>query len=249
MNRTGADRIGRIDTHSHLLPGIDDGCKSVEESVACARVLVENGYTHALCTPHIWSKYVGVSRTSVPRMCAQLQAEYDQAGVPLKLLPGGELNLFLGVTRTPAEDVVPLALGKYQLVDMWAAEIPPFFEDAVRWLQQDLGLTVILAHPERMRAVQDQPDLVDYFASLGMLLQGNLQCFADPPDAHTRRCAEQFLLDRRYFMLGSDTHNPETIGVRMKGLQRVMDLVGTSETMTLTRERPLSIIPDRMGMR
>src|SRR4029077_3996210 len=108
--------IGRIDVHSHLLPGIDDGCKTVEESIACARVLVANGYTHAFCTPHIWSKYEGVSRTTVPVWCSVLQKELDAAGVALKVLPGGELNLFVGVTKTPADEVVPLGLGEYVLV-------------------------------------------------------------------------------------------------------------------------------------
>src|SRR5688572_23934960 len=155
--------IGRIDVHSHLLPGIDDGCKTVAESIACAKVLVANGYTHAFCTPHIWAKYEGVSQVSVPNWCAALQKELDRAQVPLKLLPGGELNLFLGVERTPAEDVVPLGLGGFVLIDMWGAELPPFFEPAIRWLQNDLKLKVIMAHPERMRAVQDKPELVDYF--------------------------------------------------------------------------------------
>jgi len=168
-----APRIGRIDVHSHLLPGVDDGCKTVEESIACARVLVANGYTHAFCTPHIWAKYTGVSRTSVPRWCAALQTELDRAEVPLKLMPGGELNLFAGVNRFPVEDIVPLGLGNHMLVDIWAATLPDFFEESIQWLQ-GLGLSVILAHPERMRAVQDDPGLVDYFQSLGMYLQGNL---------------------------------------------------------------------------
>ena len=114
---------GRIDVHTHLLPGVDDGCKTVEESIACARVLVANGYSHAFCTPHIWHKFEGISRTSVPRMCATLQAELDKAEVPLKVLPGSELNLFLGVNKTPADEIVPLGLGKYVLVDLWAAEL------------------------------------------------------------------------------------------------------------------------------
>lgn len=237
---------GRIDVHSHLLPGIDDGCKSVEESIACAKVLVANGYTHAFCTPHIWPTYKGVSRVSVPRWCAALQKALDAAAVPLRLLPGGELNLYLGVEKTPHEDLVPLALGKYMLVDMWVAEIPPFFEPAIRWLQS-MGLKVILAHPERMRAVQDRPDVIDYFDSLDVLLQGNLQCFGDKPDAITRRCAERFLLDGRYFLLGSDSHNPQSMGIRMAGLARVMELVGEEAVQTLTVTNPCKLAPDLLS--
>ena len=234
---------GRIDVHSHLLPGIDDGCKTIEQSIECARVLVENGYTHAFCTPHIWPSYKGISRTSVPRWCNLLEAEYERNKVALKLLPGGELNLYLGVTRTPIEDLVPLNLGKYQLVDMWAAEIPAFFEESIQWLQS-LGLTVILAHPERMRAVQDSPEVVDYFASMGILLQGNLQCFGDPPDAATRVCAEKFLGDGKYFLLGSDTHSPEGMAIRMKGLRRVIEMIGGDGADILTKTNPLKLIAE-----
>jgi protein-tyrosine phosphatase len=233
---------GRVDVHAHLLPGIDDGCKSVEESIACARALVANGYTHAFCTPHIWPTYKGVSRVSVPRWCKALQAELARAGVPLELLPGGEMNIYLGVDKTPADEVVSLGLGKYMLVDMWAPEIPPHFEQAVRWLQ-GMGLTVILAHPERMRAVQDRPELADYFASLGVLLQGNLQCFSDRPDAATRQVVEQYILDGRYFLLGSDSHNPQSMDVRMNGLRRAIELVGEAKVNQLTVTNPRKLVP------
>src|SRR5687767_913784 len=80
----------RVDTHSHLLPAVDDGCKTVEDSIACAKILVANGYSHAFCTPHIWHNNRGISRTSVPRLVKMLQTELDAAQVPLTLMPGGE---------------------------------------------------------------------------------------------------------------------------------------------------------------
>jgi len=237
---------GRVDVHSHLLPGIDDGCKTVEESVECARALVSAGYTHAFCTPHIWPTYKGVSRVSVPRWCAALQREFARAEVALTLLPGGEMNLYLGVERTPEEEIVPLALGNYMLVDMWAAELPGFFEPAVRWLQ-GMGLTVIIAHPERMRAVQDQPELIDHFQSLGLLLQGNLQCFSDKPEALTRRCAEQFLAEGKYFLLGSDSHNPASMDVRVNGLKRAIELAGAAKVDELTKANPQKLAPELLS--
>jgi len=210
--------------------------------VACARALVSAGYTHAFCTPHIWPTYKGVSRVSVPRWCTALQSELTKADVPLTLLPGGEMNLYLGVEKTPAEEVVPLGLGRYMLVDMWAAEIPDFFESTIRWLQ-GMGLTVIMAHPERMRAVQDRPEVIDYFQSLGILLQGNLQCFSDKPEAMTRQCAEQFLLDGKYFLLGSDSHNPASMEPRIRGLENAIELVGEAKIDELTITNPRQLAP------
>jgi protein-tyrosine phosphatase len=237
---------GRIDVHSHLLPGIDDGCKTVEESLECARALVGGGYTHAFCTPHIWPTYRGISRLSVPRWCKALQAQLSASDIPLTLLPGGEMNLYLGVERTPAEEIIPLALGNYMLVDMWAEKLPAFFEPAIRWLQS-LGLTVILAHPERMRAVQDQPKVIDEIRAMGVLLQGNLQCFSDKPEALTRRCAERFLSDGKYFLLGSDSHNPGSMDVRVNGLKRAIELVGDEKVDELTKANPRKLAPDQLS--
>jgi protein-tyrosine phosphatase len=95
-----------------------------------------------------------------------------------------------------------------------------------------------------MRAVQDDPALIDYIQSLGVYLQGNLQCFNDRPGAATRTCAEKFLLDGKYFILGSDTHNPETINARMAGLSRVRELVGEATLDQLTIENPRKLVPE-----
>jgi tyrosine-protein phosphatase YwqE len=97
---------------------------------------------------------------------------------------------------------------------------------------------VILAHPERMAAVQNQPELADRFAEMGLLLQGNLQCFSDPPAAPTRRTVERFLLEGRYFLLGSDLHNLASLPMRIEGLKRATDLVGAETIDRLTVENP-----------
>jgi hypothetical protein len=94
-----------------------------------------------------------------------------------------------------------------------------------------------------MRAVQDNPKLADYFADLGLLLQGNLQCFGDPRDAHTRRVAEQYLAEGRYFMLGSDTHNPQSMRIRMEGLRNAIALAGEDAINKLTMENPRKLLP------
>ncbi len=234
---------GRIDVHSHLLPGVDDGCKTVDDSLACARVLVANGYSHAFCTPHIWPSFANITKRSVPQWTANLQRALTDTGIPLTLLPGGEMNLHAAVTQLSPDYLITMGMGgRYMLVDMWFDKLPDFFEGALRWLQ-GMGLTVILAHPERMRAVQSDPSVADRFAELGLLLQGNLQCFSDGPHADTRRVVEQYLREGRYFMLGSDTHNPQTMGVRMDGLKRAIELAGEETIATLTIENPRKLLP------
>jgi protein-tyrosine phosphatase len=176
-------------------------------------------------------------------MVTTLQGELDSAGIPLKLIPGGEINLRPDyMSATPPNEVVTYALnGRYVLFDIWCDKLPEHVAPSIEWLQS-LGLTVILAHPERMRAVQDEPELADYFQERGVLLQGNLQCLSDPPTARTRQIADRFLREDRYFMLGSDLHSLETLPPRLAGLKRAIELVGNDTVDRLTKKNPAKLL-------
>jgi len=235
---------GRIDVHCHLLPGVDDGCATVEESLACARQFVEAGYSHVICTPHIWPNLTRNSTANIASWVRDLQDELVRREIPLTLSHGGEINLLPKFMETATAGVVSYGgLGKYCLFDMWADRIPRHFEPTVKWLQS-LGFSVIMAHPERMKAVQDQPELVEYFQELGLLLQGNLYCLVESDFAPriATRTAERFIRDGRYFMLGSDCHKPETLPVRFAGLQRAFELVGKARVDELTKSNPAKLL-------
>ena len=238
------DATGFIDIHSHLLPGVDDGCRSFEESIECARQLTEAGYTHCFCTPHIWPNLTENTVGNIRQWTARLQEELDNANVPLRLIPGGEISLQPQIVQTTREQLVTYGLrGKYVLIDFWADALPAFFEPTVRWLQSQ-GMTVILAHPERVRAIQLRPQLADYFAELGLLLQGNLQCIADPEGTPTRETADRYLRERRYFALGSDTHGLRGLGSRLDGLRRARSILGEPELRALLCDNPSKLLDD-----
>jgi protein-tyrosine phosphatase len=223
--------FGRIDVHSHLLPGVDDGCATMEESIYCARELVAVGYTHCFCTPHVWPGVANNNPDEIPKAVKQLQAMFDAASVPLALMPGGELNMRRDTPQTRSGELVSYGMaGKFVLIDLWADHLPDFFDPS------------ILAHPERMRAVQEKPELADRFTDMGVLLQGNLQCFGDSPRSATRATAERFLAEKRYFVLGSDLHNPQSMPARLAGLRRVREAIGDDGLDVLTVQNPQKLL-------
>ena len=233
---------GRIDVHSHLLPGVDDGCSDLGESIQCGRMLLEAGYTQAFCTPHIWPNLPHNVPEIISQRTEELQREFDRAGVGLKLLPGGELNLRAEMVNWSREQIPTFGMkGKYCFFDLWVDKLPAFFWPVVEHLKS-LGLKVMVAHPERMRAVQMEPGLVEEFLARGLLLQGNLQCFSDAPESPTRRMVDRFLRERRYFVLGTDTHRPDTLPLRLSGLKKAVDLVGSEYVDQLTIENTKLLI-------
>ena len=132
-----ATEYGRIDVHSHLIPGVDDGCPTLEESFACAAHWVRTGYTHCFCTPHIWPNLAHNTVNGIVMHTTHLQKALEDAEIPLHVLPGGELNLRADLDQTPPKDVPTYGMNhRYCLFDLWAEKLPDFFWKSVDWPQE-----------------------------------------------------------------------------------------------------------------
>lgn len=240
--------IGKIDVHAHLLPGVDDGCANCQESIACARILVEAGYTHAFCTPHVWPDLPHNNVLQIEQCVHDLQAELDRAHVKLQLLSGGEMNLL-----SLAPGIMPLAkcqivtyrmAGEYALFDFWAE----LWSDAAEVLMpvishlQGQGLKLVLAHPERIAAVQCDDAVIDCLADMGVLLQLNSWTLTEPKDSANYRTAVRLLTEDRYFVIGTDLHKANSMAKRIDGLKVAEKLTsaGTVERLTITNPRKLA---------
>src|SRR4051812_833349 len=82
-----------LDLHCHILPGIDDGPGSTEESLELARAMAAEDVRAVAATPHLREDWPGVVPAELAERCRQLQGELDAAGIPLRVLPGGEVDL------------------------------------------------------------------------------------------------------------------------------------------------------------
>lgn len=233
---------GRIDTHGHLLPGLDDGSTSYQESLEIARVMARAGYSHLTCSPHIWPEHV-YTPAFIRERVRLLQEAIDRAQIPITLIPGGELNLVsLDLFNMLDDEIVTYGLArKYVLFDFWAGELPDDYWDRIERLRA-IGATPIQAHPERIAVFQDDPDLVDELRGEGVMMQCNLQCLSDKAGTRTRTLAEKWLKERRYFILGSDLHRLDTLQLRLDGLQRAIELLGDHEVDRLTKVNPRHVL-------
>jgi protein-tyrosine phosphatase len=234
-------QMGRIDVHCHFVPGVDDGCANVGESLTCLRMMVEAGYDRVFCTPHCGdTAFSELSPPMVADLVHRLREEVVAAGIPIELRPGGELRLSAHIARDLERVGVPTYghEGKYVLTDIWTHDWPVWATRAVEWLQKR-GLIVILAHPERLPLLRKDPKHITELAKLGLLFQGNLGPLAgasDSPDIVA--LAERYLQDGRYFMVGTDGHRPPHMAARLAGLRRVEELVGEAGLRELTERNP-----------
>jgi protein-tyrosine phosphatase len=234
---------GRIDLHSHLLPGIDDGCQNLDESFECVRQLKEAGYVGTVCTPHVWREMFPANLPiNIEPWTQKLQASLRDAGVDYAIWPGGEVRLFDGIVDWFQDNGVPTLAGThYVLMDFWSEAWPDWLHPTVDWLKQQ-GYQPILAHPER---VPDRHRLLERLRALsdrGVLLQGNCLPFTGAEGPEPRRIMKQLLSEQRYDFIALDMHGPDSLPERLRGLKQLRKFLGDRELDRLTCDAPRQLL-------
>lgn len=235
---------GRIDLHSHLLPGIDDGCEAIDQSLACIKKLIEHGYVGAVCTPHVTrDSFPDNTPENIAEDVLELSRAVADAGLSFRLWPGGEVRLAASTIAWFEEAGVPtLGPGRTVLVDYWGRFWPPFAVETCRWLI-DRGYKVLLAHPERMDfLVGDLKQVIAELQELGVQLQGNLNSLAGHEGPDALRWSKQLLTLDQYLALGSDVHGPGGIETRVKGIAHATEWVGAERVAELLEAAPRRIL-------
>lgn len=196
-----------IDIHTHILPGVDDGARNLEEALAMARIAVADGITHLFATPHTKS-HPSLSRHGVLEQVARLQAELDAANIPLKLLSGHEVRLHNNFFDDWMEDMAgPLGNSCYVLAE-------PLFNhydkhtDEMLFELFDRGYTPVMAHPERIGPIQDNLALLEPFLGRGGLTQITATSLTGQDTKLARKTAEEMLRNGMVHIIASDAHKP-----------------------------------------
>jgi protein-tyrosine phosphatase len=231
-----------IDLHSHILPGIDDGARSLEDSLEIARAAVADGTTVMAGTPHVrddWPTAAGVMEGRV----AEVRAELERAGIPLDVRPGGEIALDW-LARLSVEELQRFGLGgnpRYLLVETPYYGWPLGLVDALFSLCAS-GITPVLAHPERNADVQMQPERLSALVRSGVLVQVTAASVDGRIGRAAQRCGLLLIARGLAHMLASDAHHAS---VRAVGMAAAAEAVGGGELADwLTCDVPAAIVGD-----
>ncbi len=228
--------------HSHILPGIDDGCATVDESLDSIRLLKQHGFVGSVCTPHCWPmQYPHITPTHIKAWRDALQREIDKAGLDYALWTGGELRLYPDAVEWMSAHGVPtLAGSEFVLCDFWEPDWQAWIDDTLDWLIEK-GYTPILAHPERSPTHEEYDTHLDRIMDRGVLLQGNLRCFTGEEGRHPDQTVRRYMDEDRYTLLALDMHRPNTLQGRLDGIALAAEEFGAErvEAMLDTKVREL----------
>lgn len=195
-----------VDFHSHILPGIDDGSRNVEESLAMLRLEAEQGIGHVVATPHFYARHDTPERFLTRRSRAEaalrtaMAAEKDLPRITL----GAEVHFFRGMSESDVLSRLTIGDSKYILIEMPQA---PWSEDFYRELEAvraKQGLTPIIAHIDRYIGPFRTHGIPGRLEELPVLVQANAEFFLK---AATAPMALKLLKEDRIHLLGSDCHD------------------------------------------
>ncbi len=191
-----------FDLHCHILPGIDDGADSWEESLEMARISVDSGVRTVVATPHMSPD---LHPDQVNSLVAEFELRLSSRGLPLKVVPGMEARLEPELPELLREGrVLPLA-GRFVLLELPHFSLPVYTGDLLFRVML-AGYQVILAHPERNPRVMENPELVFEWVSRGMLVQVNSGSVLGKFGSRVRQAAESLAKAGMVHFLGSDAH-------------------------------------------
>lgn len=195
-----------IDTHLHILPGVDDGPETLHESLSLARVLVQEGVRAAVATPHYNDEFPKRSAAEIRERVHDLQEELNRHAIPLHLFAGHEALIQPGLVEDIfAGRIATLNGSRYLLLELWNTSWSPEIERTIFELLAH-GIIPIIAHPERYRAIQKDLDLLANLQQQGVLIQVIASSFSGMQGNTARRCAEVLLKKGLVQIIASDAH-------------------------------------------
>jgi tyrosine-protein phosphatase YwqE len=197
----------RVDMHSHLIPGIDDGCKSMEESLALVRRMVDFGLEKIITTPHIMSEYYRNTPEIIGMGLEDLRKAVSAEGITIQIEAAAEYymdEIFLEKVKSE-EKMLTFGDG-YILVETGFINKPQMLLDIIFNLEM-AGYKPILAHPERYQYLIADKKLQEELIDRKLLFQVNLLSLTGFYSKQVKDFGEMLVERGAVALLGTDCHN------------------------------------------
>ena len=236
-----------IDFHSHILPALDDGSKSIEMTERMLSAAKAQGIDAMVATPHFYAERMRLTSYLQRRQEAWERTRALAAGMGMELFLGAEVAFFSGIGR--AEEIAELCI---QGTSLMLVEMPfrPWSGKDLKEIERLLerGIRPIIAHLERFPSFQRDKSMVDELMEMPVLVQVNTGPLLRWT---TRRPVLRWLKNGQVDLLGSDCHNLDSRAVNLaQGRQVIRQRLGQDVLDEIDRTgqqllRPAQVQPDR----
>ena len=232
-----------IDIHTHILPNIDDGSASIDETFKMLHEAYEAGFTEICATSHyIEGQY---EFNSLDRKCIieALQKKLDQEETSIKLYNGAEAYISEEMPELVKEGIIPtIANSKYVLFELPLNSKVMYIDDVIERLI-GMGNIPIIAHPERYRIVQENSSIAIDWIMQGAFLQANYASIVGRYGNDSKETLLKLLDANAIHFLGTDTHRKNSIYVKMDDIiKEFKKKIGDDRLKILSEANPRNVL-------
>lgn len=237
-----------IDLHTHILYDLDDGASTLEESLEMARIAAADGIHTIAATPHspasIASRHY--SPTLIVQRLDQLRAALQSEGIGLNVVEGTEIAYDGGIVEQLRRgDLLTYGSSRAILLELSSNRIPPTLENALFNLQV-AGYRIVLAHPERIVEVQQDPNLLIPLIERGVCMQITASALVGEQGRHLQQVCETFLSHAMVHIIASDTHSTSSRPPKLAAAcEYAATLVGAAQAAAFVTTIPMALLQNQ----
>ena len=235
-----------IDVHSHILPNIDDGSRSIEETFNLIKEAKEAGFEGIVCTSHYMENYYETNRPEREVWINAIHENLENKNIDMNLYLGNEIYMSDNIIEL-LEDGKATTMNdtSYVLFELPMNAEPMNLYDMVYEMQQ-YKIVPILAHPERYSFVQTDPELIYDLIDKGVLMQANYGSIIGQYGKKAQMIVQKFLENNMIHMLGTDVHRQNTIYPKIPEIiLELKSLIGEEKVKELTTINPELVINNK----
>ena len=229
-----------IDFHSHILPGIDDGAKNLEQSIAMVNEAKKVGFTKIISTSHYMENYYECNEKNRKELLEQVQKNVN--GIELCL--GNEIYITNNIIELLQNGQASSINGtKYVLFEFPLITTRPMNDKEVIYRLVENGYIPIIAHPERYPFIQENPDYLYKLEEMGALFQANYGSIIGMYGLKAKKTLKILLKNNLISFFGSDAHRPEQVYNKMpKIIKKLKKIISNEEFEEFTEINPERVL-------
>lgn len=217
-----------VDMHSHLIPGVDDGSKSMSDTILLIQGLSKLGIKHFITTPHIMSDIYPNVGSNLLAEGEKVRQELKNRGMDVTFQVAAEYYLDDHFMELLSKRDVLTFGDNYVLFELSFMQEPPLLQEAI-FEMQSAGYKPVLAHPERYLYYYNSFEVYESLHKQGVLLQLNLNSLVGQYSPHVKKTSEKLIKHQLISFLGSDCHHLGQIELSKKVLSNpyLKDLIAS----------------------
>lgn len=232
-----------IDIHAHIIPNVDDGSKSVEETFNILKEAENVGFTDIILTSHYLINYYETDSQELVFWKDKLQEVLDKCKINIKLHSGMEIYASDQIKNLILENkLLTLADSKYILIELPMSSEVKYLEHII-YILKSFNLVPVIAHPERYKYVQKNIELVEEYIEMGCLIQCNYGSILDLYGKEAKNTLKNLLKKNIVHFLGSDCHNQNTIyKIIPNAIKKIKRIIGDKNFYKISTLNPKKIL-------